>query len=120
MPEHQSRGLTAPVVVALCGLLLAGAAPIAIAVSSVAAGSSWGTRGDIPVPGDYDGKGPPHRAVFRPSNSTWYVRNGTSASFGISGDIPVPGDYDGNGTTDIAVFRPSNSTWHVRKGTRAR
>jgi hypothetical protein len=76
----------------------------------------FGTNGDIPVPGDYDGNGTTDIAVFRPSNGVWYVRNGASTGWGTNGDIPVPGDYDGNGTTDIAVFRPSNGVWYVRNG----
>ena len=80
---------------------------------------AWGTSGDIPVPGDYDGNGTTDVAVFRPSTGTWFVRNGITVAWGTSGDIPVPGDYDGNGTTDVAVFRPSTGTWFVRNGTTA-
>ena len=76
---------------------------------------TWGSPGDIPVPGDYDGNGTTEHAVYRPSTGVWYLLgpNPTVRSWGVPGDVPVPADYDGNGTTDLAVFRPSNGVWYL-------
>jgi Tol biopolymer transport system component len=61
---------------------------------------------------------PTRIAVFRPSNSTWFLRGDdgatTSVAFGGTGDVPVPADYFGSGTVQIAVFRPSTQNWYIR------
>ena len=71
-----------------------------------------GQRGDVPVPGDYDGDGRADLAVYRPTTGVWYIRpSGGAASVAIPfgaahlGDVPVPADYDGDGVTDLAVRR---------------
>jgi len=76
--------------------------------------TTWGTDGDMAVPGDYNGDGTTDVAVFRPSNGAWYVQGQPGAVWGAAGDLPVPGDYNGDGRTDFAVFRPSNGAWYVQ------
>ncbi len=68
--------------------------------------------------GDFDGDGRTDLAVFRPSDSNWFL-NRSSAGFvaiqwGLADDILVPGDYDGDNRTDTAIFR--NGIWAILAG----
>jgi hypothetical protein len=65
------------------------------------------------VSSDFDGDGKAEIAVFRPSNSVWYIVGLGPVTWGGSGDIPLRGDFDGDGKADVAIFRPSSGGWYI-------
>jgi uncharacterized repeat protein (TIGR02543 family) len=80
--------------------------------------------GDIPVVGDWMGRGTSQRGLFRPSTRQWFLdRNNkqtwdgcgkdTCFYFGLPGDLPVVGDWNGTGISKIGVFRPSTGEWFL-------
>jgi hypothetical protein len=78
----------------------------------------WGTGGDKPMRGDFDGDGKADAAVFRPSDGLWYIRQSSSLqlrvdSWGFGSDKFVAADYDGDGKTDLAVFR--DGIWYIKQ-----
>lgn len=85
---------------------------------SQAVAQGWGTNGDIPAQGDFDGDGKTDFSIFRPSSGTWWIlksSDGTyySQQFGISTDNLAHADYDGDGKTDVAVWRNSDGVWYI-------
>jgi SpoIID/LytB domain protein len=85
---------------------------------------SFGTAGDRPVTGDWDGDGADTVAVARPTPAngqlTWYLRGpaGTTTStfsFGALNDIPVAGDWNGDGVDGIGAYRPSTGAFYLRE-----
>lgn len=85
----------------------------------------WGSNGDFPAPGDYDGNGMADFMIQRNGGggqaAFWLYANGpgtvSTYYFGTPTDVIVPGDYDGDGKTDIATIRGSGGAinWFVRK-----
>lgn len=87
----------------------------------------WGSGGDFPAPGDYDGDGFADFVVQRAEGGNgafWTLYNpaGSPATpaevvfFGTSTDVIVSGDYDGDGKDDVAIIRNSAGAiqWWVR------
>ncbi len=80
----------------------------------------WGNAGDKPMRGDYDGDGKLDAAVYRASNSIWYILPSSDLQiryeyFGTPTDRFVPADYDGDQKTDLAVYR--NGVWWIKQST---
>ncbi len=78
----------------------------------------YGTSGDKPVAGDFNGDGVSTIGVFR--EGTWILdtdgdgrltANDTSFQYGTAGDLPVVGDFDGDGIDEVGVYR--GGTWYA-------
>jgi (2Fe-2S) ferredoxin len=76
---------------------------------------AFGTAGDEPVLGDYDGDKKVDIGVYR--SGMWFVLRSSDGGVTYQGwggmvqDIPVPADYDGDRKADIAVYR--DGMWYV-------
>jgi hypothetical protein len=68
------------------------------------------------APYDFDGDGKTDLAVFRPSDTVWYLLRSqagfTATQFGVAADKTVAADFDGDNKADIAVWRPATGTWY--------
>jgi hypothetical protein len=73
----------------------------------------YGSAGDIPVTGDWNGDGKTENGVVRNVNGLlyWYrsyfdgITHGAPLQYGVAGDIPITGDWNGDGVTDNGVVR---------------
>jgi hypothetical protein len=70
----------------------------------------YGTAGDVPVAGDWNGDGTDTIGIYR--NGTFFLRNSNNSGFadiqfpfGAAGDIPIVGDWDGDGIDTVGIVR---------------
>ncbi|WP_327287549.1 hypothetical protein [Streptomyces sp. NBC_01198] len=77
----------------------------------------WGTVGDLPVAGDWDG-GPDNVGIYRPSEHTFYLRMDDGSTkkigWGTTGDLPVSANWDGGTADNVGIYRPSEHTFYLR------
>jgi serine-aspartate repeat-containing protein C/D/E len=78
----------------------------------------YGTPGDHPVVGDWNGDGTHTIAVFR--DGVWrrdtdgdgkWSKADVKTHFGQKGDLPVAGDFNGDGVDELGVYR--DGTWLI-------
>lgn len=78
----------------------------------------YGTAGDMPVAGDWNGDGVDTIGVFR--DGLWHrdtdgdgrtTAKDQTIRFGLAGDLPVTGDWNGDGITDVGVYR--RGVWYL-------
>ncbi|MCX2954522.1 FG-GAP repeat domain-containing protein [Lentzea sp. NEAU-D7] len=83
---------------------------------------TFGATGDRALCGDWNGDGIDTIGVFKPSNSTWYLRNSNSSgaadiSFATAcyGTTPVAGDWNGDGIDTVGCVMNNNTLqWGLR------
>jgi Leucine-rich repeat (LRR) protein len=80
--------------------------------------SRFGSVGDVPITGDWNGDGKDQIGIYRPSNrrfvldmdgdGLWNPQVDRKTCFGSVGDVPIIGDWNGDGKDQIGIYRPSN------------
>ncbi|MFV2070575.1 MAG: fibrinogen-binding protein, partial [Pirellulales bacterium] len=78
----------------------------------------YGTAGDLPITGDWNGDGIDTIGVFRgghwhldvDGDGRWTEADGV-IELGQAGDLPVVGDWDGDGIDELGIYR--NGTWMI-------
>lgn len=88
----------------------------------------FGSSGDTPVTGDWDGNGTTKIGFFRDNgvdttgDYNWFLDMNNDGiidacvidkclQFGLDADTPVTGDWNGDGTTEIGVARKNTGNW---------
>ncbi len=87
---------------------------------------TFGTAGDIPQAGDFNGNGFAEIAVFRPSSARWFVRSTgigpafvpgqpvpAEFNFGNTNAIPMVGRWHALPEDDFVVWHPDTKSFHI-------
>ncbi len=81
----------------------------------------FGTPGDIPFLGDWDGDGLKTPGLYRPADGFAYIRDSLDTGvadheffMGQDGDVPLVGDWDGDGIDTLGVFRTDEAKVYLR------
>jgi hypothetical protein len=85
----------------------------------------FGSTGDIPVVGDWTGKGYDSIGVYIPGNPGYFCLRNTNTPggcdmiipFGTTGDIPVVGEWNDTGYDSIGVYIPGNPGYFCLRNT---
>lgn len=83
----------------------------------------FGEPGQLPVVGDWTGRGIDAIGIFHPKTATFWLKDHNDSAaqpdhafvFGRPGDLPVAGDWTGQGRDGIGVYRPSTGTFYLRE-----
>ena len=80
--------------------------------------TAFGTTGDVPLTGHWNGPGADTIGVYHPGTRTFEltgdnVTPAVTVQYGNAGDIPVTGDWSGQGRSTIGVYRPGNQTFYL-------
>lgn len=92
---------------------------VAMPSASYAGGSRpFGSPGDEPVLGDWDGDGVDDLGVRAPRTGRFKLDGPagvTKVRYGVRGDRPVAGDWNGDGTSEIGVRRAGTGSFYLRR-----
>jgi hypothetical protein len=82
---------------------------------------SFGSNGEVPVAGDFDGDGIDTIGGYDPATSCFFLRDTNAPGpadqtvcYGPANAIPLIGDWDGDGTDTVGVYRPADGTFLLR------
>jgi hypothetical protein len=79
----------------------------------------FGSQGDVPLAGDWDGNGLDSIGVFHPDAAAFFLLTNdfgeadAGATFGTIGDRPLAGDWGAAGHDRVGVFHPSTTVFSL-------